>query len=165
MTVRARRRKGKKMSESVGGPYIKAALLCEKVLVERNNVHTLVRVIDRFITQIPPGQRVKPVSVKFYLVLMFTSGFAHHKMKVKTNIVSPSGGTITSITNDVLFQGEDQGCSIVGEVNMQFHEEGLYWIEISLDEQLQTRVPLRWIVQQTTVAGPVAPNPENTSHQ
>ena len=164
MTVRARRGKGKKMDESVGGPYIKAALLCERVLVERDNVHTLVRVIDRFITQIPPGQGVKPVPVKFYLVLMFTSGFAHHKMKVRADIVSPNGGTITSITNDVLFQGEDQGCNIIGEVNMEFHEEGLYWIEISLDEQLQTRVPLRWIVQQTTVAGPAPPNPENTPH-
>ena len=150
------------MNESVGGPFIKAALLCEKVLVEQDGTNTFVRVFDRYITQVPPGQEVKPIQVKFFLVLMFISGFANQKMKVKTEMIDPEGQLIGSITNDVLFQGNDQGCNIIGETNMILNREGLYWIEIRVGEQLQTRIPLRWLVQQTTIQAPAAPDPEDT---
>ena len=141
------------MSDPTGGPYLKAALLCEKVLRESDGVHTLVRVIDRFVTHIPSGQNVDTMPVSFFLVLMFTSGFANQKMKIKSEIRSPSGQTITAVTNDVFFQGGDQGCNIIGEVKMDLIEEGLYWIEVSVNGQLQTKVPLRWLKQQTTVGG------------
>lgn len=53
------------MSDSIGGPYLKAALLCEKVLQEQDGVVTLVRIIDRFVTQVPSGKEVKSVPVSF----------------------------------------------------------------------------------------------------
>ena len=148
------------MSDSTGGPYLKAALLCEKVLVERDGVNTLVRIIDRFVTQLPPGAEVKPVPVSFYVVLMFVSGFARQKMDVKIELESPSQRILTSITNQALFQGDDQGVNIIAKLNLDLAEEGLYWMGVYLGEQLMTRVPLRWLVQQTTVGSSSPPEPQ-----
>ena len=147
------------MSDSIGGPYLKAALLCEKVLQEQDGVVTLVRIIDRFVTQVPSGKEVKSVPVSFYVVLMFVSGFARQQMDIRIELESPTQKKLSSITNKALFQGDDQGVNVVAKISLDLAEEGLYWMDVYVGDQLMTRVPLRWLVQQTTV-GSSSPEPQ-----
>ena len=63
------------------GPHLAAALLCEKVLQEKDGVLSFIRVVDRFGVQEPqPGKAPEPIQAT--LVVTFKAGdtFGKHHM-------------------------------------------------------------------------------------
>jgi hypothetical protein len=63
-----------------GGPYLNAALLCEKVLHEKDEVLSVMRIIDRIIVQAlsvggPVPDSLPPSVASFHLLLVLKSGF------------------------------------------------------------------------------------------
>jgi hypothetical protein len=47
----------------------------------------------------------------------------------------------------VLFEGEDRGANLILALNMVVDQEGVYWFNILLEEELITRIPLRILYQ------------------
>ena len=132
----------------VGGPYLAAAVFCEKVLQERDGVASLIRIIDR--TTVTLGKDAPPdlpVTLEPMLFLSFKSGFAKEKMPVVIRPLSPAGQSLPAVTTDVLFEGDDRGVNLVVQMKLEAKEEGLYWFDVTVEGRLVTRVPYRVLYQ------------------
>jgi hypothetical protein len=155
------------MSESgFSGPYIAAAFLCEKVLVEQGNVPTFVRVIDRFTVPkfsgpIPPGVHLPQQSVQVTLVVILKSGdigAGNHKMSIKLQKPDYSYAPETSVS--VFFQGtDDNGAMLAMPIIIAAPEEGLHWFDVLFEGSLLTRIPMRILHQLAMLQVQMAPPP------
>ena len=129
------------------GPYLSAALLCEKVLDEKDGVKSAIRIIDRITrTQIGPNpsMEMEPFDYSVVLLIKFKSGWARGVHTVKVQIAKPSGELTPEITNSVLFEGEeDRGIDIVGNMMIKLDQTGIYWIHVYLNDVKMTQIPLR----------------------
>ena len=129
------------------------AVLCEKVLQEKDGVLSLVRIVDRFITH-GETPEMPPKVIDATLVVVFKSGSASGKHIIKIRLEKPSGLVMPAREYPVLFEGEDRGVGIVSQMSLVLDEEGLYWIDVLFEESVVTRIPLRVLYQR------VAPSPQ-----
>ncbi len=131
------------------GPYLSAAFLCEKVLEEKDGVKSAIRIIDRITrTQISPNPSMdmEPFDYSVVLLLKFKSGWARGIHTIKIQIVKPSGESAPEVSNNVLFEGEeDRGIDIVANMMIKLDQTGIYWIHIYLNNEKITQIPLRVI--------------------
>lgn len=145
------------------GPFLNAAMICEKVLQEQDGVVSAVRVIDRvFFVLLPDGSPQFPQHpVTFYISLK--SGSARGRYSIEVERQKPSGETSAVFALPVLFEGEERGVNIIVSAVFAPDQEGLYWFDIYFadpsDEAagqrlLLTRVPLRAIYQPVPTIGP-----------
>lgn len=136
------------------GPYLNSALICEKVLQERDGVLSAIRIIDR-LTHTTPGANLDvmdPFPYQFYLLLGFKSGEALGNYQVSIHPVKPEGTEKVPPANySVNFEGPaDRGVGICAVMQVQFNVPGLWWFDIYLAEltglkriRRVTRIPLR----------------------
>lgn len=129
------------------GPHLAAAFLCEKVLQEKDNVLTFVRVVDRFFPPRPTPQM--PASIQTVLVVSLKAGdMGSGKAKVTIRPRRPDEGLMGELHNEVFFEGgKDHGVNIVTPMFLVVDEEGLYWIDVLFEDKLITRVPMRVLFQ------------------
>ena len=139
---------------NTGGPYLNAALLCERVLQERDGVTSLIRVIDRVtVTAVAQGNvagDLPPTVLAFTVYVALKSGVYKGSLPVKLSIKSPDDEKLVEFSTDVLFEGDDRGVNIVSPVQFQIQKDGLFWIDLSLMDELITRIPLRVVVQRVS---------------
>lgn len=139
--------------QQLSGPHLQLAVFCEKVLVERDGVPSIVRVIDRFnisgnAPEMPPNQ------ISFTIFVSFKAGFYRGKASLKLSPIPPSGKDLPAMTFPLLFEGDDErGVFIQANMSMVIQEEGLYWFDVSLQglatqDIAFTRMPLRVVYQQ-----------------
>ncbi len=129
------------------GPYVQAALLCERVMVEQDGVKTALRIIDR-ITQTKTGSNppevMPPFRANIFLMLKLKAGSCSGKHHLQVQLTRPDGQSVIPVTQTIHFEGdEDQGVDFVGTLQLQFELEGIYWFDFLLDSVLLTRTPLR----------------------
>lgn len=131
------------------GPYLSAALLCEKVLVEQDGVKSAVRIIDRLTRTAEgpsPPQQMEPFEYELTLLIKLKSGSARGVYPLQVRLVKPSGESPTPLTQNILFEGEDdRGVDIVGNMKIRFDQTGVYWFQIYFGEVRLTQVPFRVI--------------------
>lgn len=150
------------------GPYLQAALICEKVLQEQDGVLSVIRVVDRH-TATVLGPEVPadmpPVAVNATVLVILKQGDAIGRYAIKLRPEAPSGQQLPTLEVPVQFvEGAgEQGVNIVIPMNLQLQEEGLYWFDViwsdprgGAEEGLLTRVPLRVMYQpqQLGIGGP-----------
>ena len=135
----------------IGGPYLAAAVFCEKVLQEKDGVASIIRVVDRLIITASgpePPEKMPPFTLRTTVFLSFKSGIAKGSATVKFIPTDPDRRRLTPETLlPVFFEGDDRGADVVAEVTLQVKQEGLYWFEVWLDERLVTKMPLRVVYQ------------------
>ena len=125
------------------------AVFCEKILREADGVLSIIRVIDRF-TVAGPTPEMGPTVLQFTILISFKSGFLRGKQKISVRPKSPVGADLPAMEFPVLFEGDDdRGINLGAMTNFVANEEGLYWIDVYLAEELITRMPLRVIYQRT----------------
>jgi hypothetical protein len=123
-------------------PYITAALLCEKVLQEKDESVTLMRIIDKLqdrVEGLPMG--VHPaVAIQGFLSLKSGSVTGEHTVKVV--VERPNGDRKEVFEYPTNFLGKDQGQSIILQMGLGITLDGLYWFDVLFDEEVLTRIPL-----------------------
>lgn len=142
--------------QEYGGPWLLAAVFCEKVMFEKDNTATLIRLVDRFTmtaSGAAPPVKMPPANIKVTAFLYFKAGIARGSFEVTLNAYSPSRKKLATMILPMLLEGEDRGSQMGVELNLQINEDGLYWVDVLLGERLVTRMPLR-IVYQRIVSGP-----------
>ena len=107
------------MPNDTGGPYLVAALICERVLHEADGVNSIIRVIDRFTIEggkeAPGGLDDKHVaSLDFSLYVSLKNGRAAGNHRLKVVPVRPDMSNPEPFEQVVhLESGEERGVNIV----------------------------------------------------
>jgi hypothetical protein len=144
------------------GPYLSAALLCEKLLIEKDGVTSAIRIIDR-VTRTAvganPPEQMDPFDYYLTLVVTLKAGWAHGSYPLRIALMSPQKGSRDILKQTVFFEGgEDRGVNVVGQMGIKLEVEGIYWFEVFLGEKsaekLLTRIPLRVIYLRTFTPPP-----------
>lgn len=138
------------MAVNTDGPYLIAALLCEKVLQEKDETVSIIRMVDRItLTTHALGspETLPPMPITLSAFISLKSGSARGRHTVKWRTETPSGMKSAEQLLPVLFEGEDRGANLILTLNMIIDQEGVYWFDVLLEDQLLTRIPLRVLYQ------------------
>ena len=145
------------MPDPSQGPWLSFAVLCEKWIEDKNGRISLINIVDQVNFSPQPGQgdATQPVAIPIRLVaaIGFKGGVLRGANDVKLQITKPNGEPGPSMTISVLFQGEERGTNILSDLNLVLADEGLYWVEVYIQDQFMSRIPLRLAIQRV-VFGP-----------
>lgn len=132
------------------GPYVQAALLCERVVQETGGRVTIVRLLDRVVVRArvaaDPAQ-IQPTNVSCQAVIILKTGAHPGRFRLRLRLVSPSKKPLREFSTEIdLPNKEDQGVNIVMPIRFSATEEGVYWFEVRLDgEEVLTKTSLRLV--------------------
>ena len=138
------------MSTTSDGPYLLAALICEKVLQEKDEAVSIIRIVDRITLTVPASispETLPPVPLNLSVFMSFKSGNAKGRRTVKWRTETPSGIKLPEQIFPALFEGEDRGVNLILALNLIVDQEGVYWFDVLLEDELLTRIPLRVLYQ------------------
>jgi hypothetical protein len=130
----------------MAGPYLLAAVFCDRILREIDGVSTLTRVINQ-ITVRPQGVGETPtgeplaveVPLNLYVRIARGDSAGTHDLGVGT---IPPNGAETSLQQTKIDFGEGSGAEIGLTITLQTNQSGQYWFPIYIDGQEVTRSPL-----------------------
>jgi hypothetical protein len=129
--------------ENIFRAHLHVATFCEKVLREADGVMSLIRMVDRF-NVFGDTEEMAPVVLSFMVYISFKSGILRGKQRIALRPKSPTGKDLPAMEFPVLFEGDDDRGPAMGfQVNWPIEEEGLFWWDLYLNEELVTRMPLR----------------------
>jgi hypothetical protein len=142
-----------------GGPYVKAAVFCDRVIEGKDNVLSFIRVIDRLVTVASgPGapNEMPPSSFQMTAVIMFTSGMARGRHDVRLEREAPNGTRNSIYSASVHLEGENKGHNLILNLAERFDFEGIYWYDVFVENQLMTRMPFQVIYSRQSAGRPPA---------
>lgn len=128
------------------GPFVAAAMFVDTVIEGKDDVLSLIRVIDRMTVNahgpnvpddIPPG------IVRTNLVVMLKAGKARGAQRFRVDMELPDGSRKKGPEQTVHFTpGESGGVSIFAPLAIEIVSAGLYWTDVFINDRLMSRVPL-----------------------
>jgi hypothetical protein len=123
-------------------PFVQAACICEKVLIEPDNVASLIRIVDTLTLpdRLPPDTLIAPILILF---VSLKSGDVVGEHEVGLQLNSPDGKASPRRKWPVVFSGGEHGANLKFEFGLQPPQVGLYWFDVLWDEDVLTRVPFR----------------------
>lgn len=134
-------------------PYIQAACVCEKILLEDGKVPSLIRLIDVVhldFSKIPDVQGA-PKGMEYSIFIGLKSGDLKGDFQLGIRLRRPDGGTEKTEYVPVNFQGGGHGNNIRLNAVLIDPTNGLYWTELLWGEEILTRIPLE--IRITQAAG------------
>ena len=82
--------------------------------------------------------------VTFTLLILVRRGFAGPEHTVKVKATAPSGAETRMAAHPIVLSGEpDEGINLRVAIQMPAPDEGLYWIEVQVDDEDSRQIPLR----------------------
>jgi hypothetical protein len=134
-----------------GGPYVQVAAICQTSIVDNQGLLSLIRLQDR-IQIMGMTDELKPQPLfNYQLVLCLKAGEMRGKSTLRLTPIAPSGKQLQYAETPVLFEGDERGAVIQAPLGIIAEEEGLYWLDVTLDGTLLTRVPFRVMYQKMLV--------------
>jgi hypothetical protein len=131
------------------GPHLAVAVICERVLVEKDDVMSLIRIFDQF--NLPAfDEKVLPQVAGFWLAVSFRAGKFRGSAPVSIKSWSPSGDILWEQKAKLNFpteKGDEQASNLLANLNIPATQEGTYWFEVAFEDKIVTRVPLRLVRQ------------------
>lgn len=127
------------------GPFVQAAVFCDRLLMEQDGTASIIRVIDK-ITHLVLGPDVPAELPQFTMqlkgVVMLKPGSALGRATFALVGERPDGQRHNLGESTVHFEGGLRGVNIPLDVTVTFGQEGLYWFDVLIDGELMTRMPL-----------------------
>ena len=146
-----------------GGPFIAVATFCERVLTEQDSVQSAIRMVDRVFRAVggpDAPDDLQKFQYSLWYLLILKAGRARGRHRISFDFERPDALRRTLFEQDALFEGEDRGVSFGVQMNMEFEQEGLYWLHVMIEGTEVTRSPLRIVYQRTRLPmAPPAPGP------
>lgn len=133
------------------GPFVVAALFCDRVLEEKDGVLSAIRIVDRTTIAAPEGSALV---VALTALIALKPGKAVGRYAIGLRPEAPSGMQLPALKAPINFEGGegDRGVNLVLPLHMEA-EEGLYWFDVlwmddrAGTEEMLTRMPLRVVWQ------------------
>lgn len=140
------------------GPYLQVAAFCEQVIEDKTGVLSLIRVVDRLTvnsrgTEVP--EDMPPFDLNWKLVLMLKSGEVKGSRLITIVPELPSAETKSPTTLSVHFEGGNRGANVVADFRLKMELEGVYWVNVYLENELLTKLPIEVIYSR--IVGPGRP--------
>ncbi|MBI4236091.1 MAG: hypothetical protein HY688_01875 [Chloroflexi bacterium] len=138
------------------GPNLTMACFCEGVLEEKDNVKSIIRVIDRLTisaTGSDAPAEMRPMDYAMHFVVMLKSGSARGSHELKIEPEGPDGLKRQPTVLSVFLEGDDRGADVVGQMRIRWTAPGLWWFNIYVGDTIVTRVPFR-IIYSRVIPGP-----------
>jgi hypothetical protein len=120
-------------------PDLQMSVLCDDVRQERTGKFILIGLFD--VIGLPQFPAVFP---RMCIVNRWCSG--QGTFREKTRIVGPDNGVVVAEGQGIAVQlpnTESTATNVEFFMNLKFDKEGVYWIEVLIDEDLKIRYPLR----------------------
>jgi hypothetical protein len=139
------------------GPYIQAALFCDMVIEGKDGTWSLIRVIDTVThTAVGPEAPVDMPRFPYQLkaAIMLKSGRAKGRQTFKLVMERPDAQRTEIGTGTIHFEGDYRGNNIILNLNVFFEQEGAYWFDFYVDDDLKTRMPLRVLYNRVSSGSP-----------
>ncbi len=134
-----------------GGPYLQAAVFCDRVLRETDGVYSLIRIVDRWMVA-GTTEQMATTLIQTNLVIIMKSGTYRGPAKIQVTPTDPNGKEMASLHLPVNFEGDDdRGVAMALPIAFPVQEQGVYWFDIQISGQSFTKVPLRVLYQQTAM--------------
>jgi hypothetical protein len=150
------------------GPFVTAALICERVLREDDGALSAVRMVDMVTLTpidepIPEGTAALATGLRLFLLVSFKGGVLGSQHVLTVIGHSPSGASETfppsAAELNTTVPGAAPGFNVIVHLQMGMKSQGVYWFEVRLDDRKVTAVPL------LVAFAPPAPHPEPTTTQ
>jgi len=141
-------------------PYVQAALICEKVLIEKDESFSIIRAIDRLHASGEPSE-ANPLIFGAHLMLCVRhgDGEAQPSVRVQVDILGPSGRRTHAIDRTVPMDPFG-GVNINTLMALQFVALGVYRFVVLLDGVESIRLSLN-VTSTPAPGGPIVVEPLN----
>ena len=138
------------------GPFVQAALICDRVLQEADGTLSAIRIIERVVRLDPESpDELQPFQQQIWMLIILRGGAALGCFQVSIVVEKPSGERGPEINLPVHFQGgEERGVNIVLPTVFEADQEGLYWFDLYFSGSRISRMPLRVVYQPQPQARP-----------
>lgn len=140
--------------EEIDGPFVTAAFFCERVLHEKDEVLSAMRIMDVLTLTGPgpfPGEPGGPEHIVYPLMalVMVRNGRGAGPAQLELRQFRANGQLGNVVPQAIEFGTPDQPTRIIQNVRLLITQQGLLWTEVRVDGRLLTRMPLRLIFQKT----------------
>jgi hypothetical protein len=138
-------------------PWVQLAAFCQVALTEGTGHLSVIRFIDRWVVA-GVAQEMQPTNIQLTMAVILKSDQMKGQYRLSLQFHTPSHQTTKGPEFPALFEGDDRGVQLVLPMGIVAAEQGLYWFDILIEEEVVTRVPLRVLYQRVHLppgAGPV----------
>jgi hypothetical protein len=122
-------------------PLVAIATVCERVLQEKDDVMSIIRVVDVFtLPQDMPNDYVLPLTIAVFL----RAGAAEGTFELQLQVRKPNG-EIKTIDEKwpVVLNGGSTGANLIVQFGLKTEGFGLYWVDVLCDSDVLTSVPVK----------------------
>lgn len=152
-------------------PHVQLACICEKALLEPDNVMSLIRVVDTYTLEPPslgitlPAEIEMGLAVPLKIIVSLKSGDVRGEHPVGLQLVKPDH-TVASIHEwTVMFNGDEHGVNLNIGFALRTPQYGLNWFEVLFDGEMLTRIPLRLKLKTAESADATLEPTQTVTHQ
>ncbi len=129
-------------------PHLAAAFVCERVLQEKDEVLSAIRIVDTLWVSRPPEdlpvETTPAIQVTILLSFKKTGPGPAERHELTLQLIPPSGPAAQKQTAPLLFPESDiGGANLIANMMVPIKQLGLFWLDVSLDGEPVTRVPFR----------------------
>jgi len=138
-------------------PSLRISVLCERVLEEKDEALSLIRLIDRLVItaegtdvpkDLPPGQ------FGLTALMSWINGLGNYEARI--HIDFPGGNSFDSPTIPFYLDSLDKVQNLIVRLVIPVKRQGVYWFNFMLGDEIKSRVPLRVIYQRKQIPRPRA---------
>jgi hypothetical protein len=137
-------------------PLVQAACICENVLLDKDGVASLIRIIDQISVEIPEGiPKAMRLQAGFpiQIFVRIGSGDLIENGTLSIHGVRPDGTRHGKIEAKVELKGAQHGTQVRSGFTVVDPQRGIYWFEVYWNNDLLTKMPL-----EVKLAAPPNPN-------
>jgi hypothetical protein len=128
------------------GPYLLAALICERVLQEKDGVLSAIRIIDRIIRNFygpNPSSKMDPFPYDLTMLFVIKPGEFPGNHLLSIDPVKPTNERLPPIRRTILLEPPaDRGANFVLNAVLPVDTAGMWRFEVRLDDRLVVQIPL-----------------------
>ena len=135
------------MTEQPMRPFVQVACICQAPLQETNGLFSIIRIIDRLPLQGPTDEMQPQLLNMLSIVVILKSGEMSGKYTLRVIPQTPSGQRLPPMQMPALFERDERGVILCVPLGLVATEEGLYWFDVMIEQEVLTRIPLRVMYQ------------------
>jgi hypothetical protein len=124
-------------------PLVQVACICEKVLQDKDNVLSAIRIVDSFTVRepLPSSSAQFESGVDVTVLLALKSGDLVGDYEILVQLRYPSGRTKDVPSFPMSFKGGPSGSTLTAQLRVEVKEYGLYYFDVIWQDEVLTSIP------------------------